>query len=84
MRFFTSPLFLLFIFVLALGLIDSVFAKKLERAYVFGLPPVEQNELIKTSQNEINQDPKGKEIAPLSQSKTIAGTKRKGSQLLVH
>jgi hypothetical protein len=80
MRFFTSPLFLLIIFVVALGLVDSVFGNKTERAYVIGLPPVEQNELIKASQNENNLDIKGEAITPLSQSETIAGTQRKGSQ----
>jgi hypothetical protein len=68
MRFFSSPLFLLFIFALVLSLGDSVFDKKAQRNDVFGLPPIEQNELKKVFQNEIYQNTKGKDIAPLSQS----------------
>lgn len=83
MRFFTSPLVLLFIFVVALGLVDAVFGKKSESDHVFGVHPVEQNELIKASQNENNQDIKGEEIAPVSPSETIAGNQRKGSQRLL-
>lgn len=83
MRFFISPLFLLFIFVVALGLVDAVFDRKPEKDDVFGVHPVEQNELIKASQNENNPDTKGEAITPLSPSETIAGTQRKGSQRLL-
>jgi hypothetical protein len=86
MHLFSSPLVFLLIFVLVLGLVDSVVDQKQGGDDVFGQHPSEQSELLKSSQKapDVNPDNRGEAIAPLSQSATIAITKSKAAQPSVH